>query len=81
MNVFPALAHPERNSVNGAMFATEVGGFAPEIEEEIVNVEAADLMIWQFPLWWFGRPAILRGWVDRVFAMRRTCGGGHVGRY
>ena len=78
MNVLPVLAHPERNSVNGAMFATEVGGFAPEIEEEIVKVEAADLMIWPFPPWCFGRPAILNGWVDRVFAMGRTYGGGHV---
>ena len=58
--------------------ATEVGGFAPEIEDEIVKVESADLMIWQFPLWWFALPAILKGWVDRVFAMGRTYGGGHV---
>jgi hypothetical protein len=36
---------------------------------------ACDLMIWQFPLWWFGVPAILKGWVDRVFAMGRTYGG------
>jgi len=55
-----------------------VGGFAPEIEDEIVKVESADLMIWQFPLWWFALPAILKGWVDRVFAMGRTYGGGHV---
>jgi NAD(P)H dehydrogenase (quinone) len=60
------------------LHATEVGGFAAEIEEEIVKVEAADLMIWQFPLWWFGLPAILKGWVDRVFAMGRTYGGGRV---
>jgi len=33
-------------------------------------------MIWQFPLWWFSVPAILKGWVDRVFAMGRTYGGG-----
>jgi Flavodoxin-like fold len=31
-------------------------------------------MIWQFPLWWFGLPSILKGWVDRVFAMGRTYG-------
>jgi len=58
------------------LHATEVGGFAPEIEAEILKVEACDLMIWQFPLWWFGLPAILKGWVDRVFAMGRTYGGG-----
>ena len=35
-------------------------------------------MIWQFPLWWFGLPAVLKGWVDRVFAMGRIYGGGHI---
>jgi NAD(P)H dehydrogenase (quinone) len=57
------------------MHATEVGGFVPELEAEMRKVEACDLMIWQFPLWWFGVPAILKGWVDRVFAMGRTYGG------
>lgn len=57
------------------MHATEVGGFAPDIEAELRKVESCDLMIWQFPLWWFGLPAILKGWVDRVFAMGRTYGG------
>lgn len=28
----------------------------------------ADLVIFHFPLWWFSMPAILKGWVDRVFA-------------
>jgi NAD(P)H dehydrogenase (quinone) len=57
------------------MHATEVGGFAPDLEEELRRVESCDLMIWQFPLWWFGLPGILKGWVDRVFAMGRTYGG------
>jgi len=46
------------------MHATEVGGFAPDVEAELRKVEARDLMIWQFPLWWFGLPGILKGWVD-----------------
>lgn len=28
----------------------------------------ADTVIFQFPLWWFSMPAILKGWVDRVYA-------------
>ncbi len=60
------------------MHASEVGGFSPEVEAEIEKIEAADLMIWQFPLWWFGLPGILKGWVDRVFAMGRTYGMGHI---
>jgi len=60
------------------MHATETQGFAPELEAEIAKLEAADLMIWQFPLWWFGLPGILKGWVDRVFAMGRAYGHGQV---
>ena len=28
----------------------------------------ADALILQFPMWWFSMPAILKGWVDRVYA-------------
>jgi NAD(P)H dehydrogenase (quinone) len=60
------------------MYATETYGFAEDIEHEIQKLEWCELMIWQFPLWWFGLPAILKGWVDRVFAMGRTYGGGKI---
>ena len=56
--------------------ATEVNGFAEDLETELRKMEWCDLMIWQFPLWWFGLPAVLKGWVDRVFAMGRTYGDG-----
>lgn len=57
-------------------FATEINGFAPDVEQELQKLEWCDLMIWQFPLWWFGLPAILKGWTDRVLAMGRTYGDG-----
>lgn len=60
------------------MHAAENAGFAPVIEAEIAKIEWCDLMIWQFPLWWFGLPATLKGWVDRVFAMGRVYGGGRI---
>ncbi len=28
----------------------------------------ADAVIFQFPLWWFSMPAILKGWIERVYA-------------
>jgi NAD(P)H dehydrogenase (quinone) len=126
MNIFLILAHPERQSFNGAMFdvaaetfrqmghtvetsdlyrmgfdpvsgrrnftatvdpayykqqveethASAHDGFAGDVEGELRKLEAADLMIWQFPLWWFSVPAILKGWVDRVFAAGRIYGNG-----
>jgi putative NADPH-quinone reductase len=58
------------------VYAAETGGFADDINEEQEKVAWCDLMIWQFPLWWFALPAILKGWVDRVFAMGRFYGSG-----
>lgn len=39
---------------------------APDIRAELTKLLAADLLILQFPLWWFSVPAILKGWIDRV---------------
>lgn len=58
------------------LHAAEMNGFSREIEAEIEKIEWCDLMIWQFPLWWFGLPAMLKGWVDRVFTIGRTYGNG-----
>jgi NAD(P)H dehydrogenase (quinone) len=50
--------------------------FAASLKEEMQKLEGADLLIFNFPLWWFSVPAILKGWVDRVFAMGFAYGGG-----
>ena len=59
-------------------YATEVGGFAPNLEKEIRRLETCDLLVFSYPLWWFGMPAILKGWVDRVFAAGRIYGGAKI---
>jgi NAD(P)H dehydrogenase (quinone) len=59
-------------------YATEHDGFTPELQAEIEKVEWCDVLIFQFPLWWFGLPAILKGWVDRVFAFKRVYGRGRL---
>jgi NAD(P)H dehydrogenase (quinone) len=50
------------------LHAARGGGFAPELQREQDRVRRADLVILQFPLWWGGTPAILKGWFDRVLA-------------
>ncbi len=50
--------------------------FADQLKEEMEKLEWCDVLIFNFPLWWFGLPAILKGWVDRVFAMGFVYGGG-----
>ena len=56
--------------------ASETDGFAPDIAAEMDKLDWCDALVFQFPIWWFGLPAILKGWVDRVFAMGRIYGGG-----
>lgn len=36
----------------------------------------ADAVVFQFPLWWYSMPAILKGWVERVYALGFAYGRG-----
>ena len=44
----------------------------PDIAAEVEKLEAADRVIFHFPIWWFAPPAVLKGWCDRVFLHGRT---------
>lgn len=48
--------------------AHETGTFAPDIAREQTRFLKADLVVWLYPIWWGGMPAILKGWFDRVLA-------------
>lgn len=50
--------------------------FADDVKAEMDKLEWCDTLIFNFPLWWFGLPAMLKGWVDRVFAMGVVYGDG-----
>lgn len=117
-NVFIVYAHPEPNSLNGALKDLSVqvleglghnvkvsdlyamqwkalvdaddfllndenkplrvisssrqayaeGKLTDDVKAELDKLLWADAVIFQFPLWWFSVPAILKGWIDRVFA-------------
>lgn len=47
--------------------AAKTGTVPPDVAGEIEALERSRLLILQFPLWWHGPPAILKGWFDRVF--------------
>ncbi|WP_026480148.1 NAD(P)H-dependent oxidoreductase [Ahrensia sp. 13_GOM-1096m] len=48
--------------------AAEQSKLSPQIAAEIEKIKKADRLIFHFPMWWFGPPAILKGWFDRVLA-------------
>jgi len=66
---FPLLARDERlvpAAASKKSFETDT--LTQDVKAEIEKLLWADTLILQFPLWWFTMPAILKGWVDRVFA-------------
>lgn len=56
--------------------AFESGTLSADVRAEQEKLLWADTIIFQFPLWWYTMPAILKGWVDRVFTYRFAYGVG-----
>ncbi len=61
---FDVLQAQERASASGKL-PSDVAG-------EVEKLEAADWIVFHFPLWWFAPPAMLNGWFERVFVHGRT---------
>ncbi len=51
------------------------GQLAADIQAELDKLLWADLLILNFPLYWFSVPAMLKGWIDRVL-VSGVCYGG-----
>ena len=51
---------------SGRAFAS--GELTADVRAEQEKLLWADTVILQFPLWWYTMPAILKGWVDRVYS-------------
>ncbi|MCK9871555.1 NAD(P)H oxidoreductase [Nocardiopsis dassonvillei] len=41
--------------------------YSDEVHAHIRRVHAAELIVPVFPVWWYGLPALLKGWIDRVW--------------
>lgn len=58
-----------------------VGAQPSEIQAEQTKLREASAIVVQFPLWWYGMPAIMKGWFDRVFVSGFAFGvDAHTGR-
>ena len=66
---FPTWPADERLAVIAASKAGfESQALTTDVQAEIEKLLWADALILQFPLWWYAMPAILKGWIDRVYA-------------
>ncbi len=65
---FGAVEEPNFMLASGEAYHN--GTLSPDIRAEQEKLLWADAVVLHFPFWWFGMPAIMKGWVDRVL----TCG-------
>ena len=63
------LYQMEFNSVlKSADFANmQKGLVAQDVKEEQELIRSAEVVVFIYPLWWAGMPAMLKGYIDRVF--------------
>lgn len=60
---------PERlQPMDEQLHAADGGTFAPNFARHVELFTAAGLLILVSPMWWFSVSAIMKGWMDRVFA-------------
>ena len=53
----------------------QTGTIAPDIQFELEKLLWCDLLLLNFPIFWFSTPAILKGWIDRVLVSGSVYGG------
>lgn len=61
-------AEPFKATLDAADFGQIMGGTTPpdiKVEQDLVTW--AEGLVFIYPVWWFGLPAALKGWIDRVF--------------
>lgn len=65
---FPHSATTPLNVAAASAQAYGAGQLTEDVKAEQEKLRWADTVIFQFPLWWFSAPAILKGWIERVFS-------------
>ena len=43
-------------------------GFAPQVEKDQALLKDADIIVFQFPIFWYSYPSLMKHWVEEVFA-------------
>ncbi|MES0885287.1 NAD(P)H-dependent oxidoreductase [Roseibium sp. SCP14] len=56
----PTLSDRERETYYGSYDASQIEG-------QVKRLQEAEALVLVFPTWWFGFPAILKGWFDRAW--------------
>lgn len=56
----------------------DTGTISADIRAELDKLLWCDLLVFVFPVFWFSTPAMLKGWIDRVFVSGLVYGGKRI---
>ncbi len=45
----------------------KISELEPDLLEAIHKIKQADHLVWILPMWWYGMPALMKGFIDRIF--------------
>lgn len=64
----PVMGEQERRNYH------QPGTNIAPVADDLARVKRADALIFVYPTWWYGPPAMLKGWLDRVLIPFETFG-------
>ncbi|PYI54518.1 NAD(P)H oxidoreductase [Paenibacillus flagellatus] len=59
--------HPVLGEADEPDWSSSRKTYSPEVEAEIERMKACDALAFVFPIWWYYLPAMLKGYIDRVW--------------
>lgn len=65
-NFDPVMSDQERRAYHDA------GANEIPVKNYITNIQWCDTLVLVYPTWWYGLPAMLKGWLDRVWVPHVT---------
>lgn len=66
LDLYAAGFDPVLSSVEHVVYEHE-GAHRQAIEAHIAEIKWAEGMVFIYPTWWYGLPAIMKGWLDRIW--------------
>ncbi|KAF1807704.1 flavoprotein-like protein [Mucor lusitanicus] len=67
LDLFKAGFDPVLREEDEPRFDQEVQVFSEEINKEMERINQHDALVFAFPMYWSNMPAIMKGYIDRVF--------------
>jgi putative NADPH-quinone reductase len=52
------------NLATGDQYNSEL---EPDLQAAVEKIKKAEHIVWVFPMWWYGAPALMKGFIDRTF--------------